>query len=115
MHASGSPIQIQPQRSFRIARDFRRAIEAARTNDRQLTAQVKTALLAAGDITAKQILIEAIDGVVSLSGTVDSEAMRDATLATVRMEPGVRSVDDQLVLRSELNDALARRRRKRRI
>lgn len=90
-------------------------MQVAPTSDRQLIAMVKAALLAAGDITARQILIEATDGVVFLSGTVDSDAMRHATLAVARIESGVRNVVDQLVLRSELQDALARRKRKRRI
>lgn len=113
MHASVSPLQTE--RSVGIAHDYRCAIQVAPPNDRQLAAQVKAALIAAGDITARQILIEATDGVVFLSGTVDSDAMRHTTLAVARLESGVHNVVDQLVLRSELREALARGKRKRRI
>ena len=67
--------------------------------DRQLTARVKAALIAGGEITAKQILIETANSIVSLSGPVDSETMKRATLATARSVHGVVSVLDQLFLR----------------
>jgi hypothetical protein len=114
MHVSIAPLRTEWP--FAITQDYGRVPQQPDAPiDRQLTAKVKAALLAAGDITAREILIEATNGIVSLGGTVDSEAMRQATLTTVRMEPGVRDVVDQLVLRSALRDALARRKRKRRI
>lgn len=89
----------QMEQSSAIAGDNSRAAKCEPRQDMQLTARVKAALIAAGDVTAKQILIETANGVVSLSGSVDSEAMKQATLDVARLVCGAQNVLDQLVLR----------------
>lgn len=110
MHASAPPLQTE--QSFAIAADKNRAHQIDPLRDRQLAARVKAALIDAADVTAKQILIEAANGIVSLSGSVDSETMKQATLAAARMVCGPRNVIDRLVLRDASRDALTRRRKR---
>jgi hyperosmotically inducible periplasmic protein len=95
MHASVQRSEIEPPPAFA---EVSRATQD-KLQDRQLTARVKAALIAAGEVTAKQILIETSNGIVSLSGPVDSETMKRATVATARSVHGVVSVLDQLFLR----------------
>src|SRR5688500_8705160 len=95
MHASVQPLEIEPPPAIAAAS----RATPGELQDRQLTARVKAALLAAGEITAKQILVETANSIVSLSGPVDSETMKRATLATARSVHGVVSVLDQLFLR----------------
>jgi osmotically-inducible protein OsmY len=95
MNASVQPLEIESPPTFAGgSRPTRGELQ-----DRQLTARVKAALIAAGEVTAKQILIETSNSIVSLSGPVDSEIMKRATLATARSVHGVVSVLDQLFLR----------------
>lgn len=102
MQVSVPLVQMEP--SPAIAADNSYAAQYEQSQDVRLTARVKAALIAAGSVTAKQILIETAHGVVTLSGPVDSEAMKQATLSTARWICGAHNVLDQLVLR----DALAR-------
>lgn len=111
MHVSEP--SLQTERSFAIAGNNSCTLQADPLRDKRLAARVKEALLDARDVTAKEILIEAADGVVCLSGSVDSEAMKQATLAAARMVCGPRNVVDQLVLREALRNALTRRKKRR--
>ena len=84
------------------ATDFARKPSTLRSDpimDAKLTSRVKEAVIAAGSITAKNILIETANGIVTLSGPVDSEVMRKATLTAARSVCGVPSVIDRLFLR----------------
>src|SRR5687768_5557163 len=88
MHASVLPLEFELPPAIAAAS----RATPGELQDRQLTARVKAALIAAGEITAKQILIETANSIVSLSGPVDSETMKRATLATARSVHGVVSV-----------------------
>ncbi|MFC3606273.1 BON domain-containing protein [Stutzerimonas tarimensis] len=61
-------------------------------SDTWITTKVKTALLTEGSTPGMDITVETVDGVVSLSGTVASEAEKEAAIAEARSVDGVRDV-----------------------
>jgi len=67
--------------------------------DAGTTARVKGALIANKATKATQISVNTQDGVVQLSGFVDSEAARQAAVATARNIGGVKEVHDRLLIR----------------
>jgi hyperosmotically inducible protein len=67
--------------------------------DAETTARVKTALIANRATKATQINVETLEGVVQLSGFVDSEIARQAAVSTARSIGGVREVQDRLLIR----------------
>jgi hyperosmotically inducible periplasmic protein len=67
--------------------------------DAGTTARVKGALIANKATKATQINVETLDGVVQLSGFVDSEAARQAAVVTARNIGGVKEVQDRLLIR----------------
>lgn len=72
------------------------AAEAA--TDTATTAKVKAALLATDSISSTKISVETLDGRVKLKGNLPDRAMIDRVLSTVKNVPGVRDVDNQLVI-----------------
>ena len=68
--------------------------------DDLLTAKVKTALLAAPDIKGLHIEVDTHGGVVTLSGIVDKAADMDRAARIARDTSGVKSVDNQLVVKA---------------
>lgn len=75
------------------------ATAPAKLDDAGTTARVKTALVANKATKATQINVETLDGVVQLSGFVDSEAARQAAVTTARNIGGVYEVQDRLLIR----------------
>lgn len=71
----------------------------SRASDAALTARVKAALIDDEETQARQIQVEARNGVVQLSGFVDSVMEQEAALKTARLVPGVREVRNDLDLR----------------
>lgn len=65
-----------------------------------LTAEVKTALLAAADVKALQIDVDSKDGVVTLNGTQDTSAAIDRAVAVAKGTDGVALVDNQLTVQA---------------
>jgi hyperosmotically inducible periplasmic protein len=70
-----------------------------RASDAALTARVKAALIDDEETKARQIQVETRNGVVQLSGFVDSVMEQEAALKTARLVPGVREVRNDLDLR----------------
>ena len=68
-------------------------------SDAALTAAVEGAIAAQSGVNVFHIGSTAHDGVVTLKGTVPSEAVRSTVLTTVRGVRGVTSIVDQLVVR----------------
>lgn len=66
-------------------------------NDQVLETRVKTALIDADEVKARNIEVEVRNGVVSLSGTVDSKSEASAAVSVARSVDGVKSVDSKLV------------------
>lgn len=68
-------------------------------DDAEITAKVKAAVLAEPGLKSLQISVDTIKGVVTLSGSVDSQLNSDMTKALAAAVSGVVKVDNQLVLK----------------
>jgi hyperosmotically inducible periplasmic protein len=68
-------------------------------DDAGTTARVKSALISNKATKATQISVQTVDGVVQLSGFVDSEMARQAAVSTARNIGGVTEVRDRLLIR----------------
>jgi hyperosmotically inducible protein len=69
--------------------------------DTALTERVKTALASDNALAGRDIEVETRDGVVQLSGFVDSEDQRTAALMRARAVKGVQEVRNDLSLRDD--------------
>lgn len=77
-------------------------------SDAEITARVKTALVRDDTTKARQINVETENGVVQLSGFVDSEQMKSAATATTRSVPGVQEVRNELIVREGADRSVGR-------
>ncbi|HKE94144.1 MAG TPA: BON domain-containing protein [Povalibacter sp.] len=68
-------------------------------SDASLTASVKSALISNDATKARQINVETKDGVVQLSGFVDSSAAKSAAETTAMSVEGVKQVQNRLLIR----------------
>ena len=67
--------------------------------DAGITAKIKAEILAESTLKVFQIDVTTIDGVVTLSGTVDSPLSRERASEVARNNPGVKSVENNLVVK----------------
>lgn len=74
--------------------------QAEVVDDATLTTRVKTALLGDPATQALAINVDSRDGVVQLSGFVDSQAQTAKAAEVAQAVPGVRSVDNKLDMRT---------------
>ena len=65
-------------------------------NDAQLTSNIQTKLAADSGLTGKQLGVKAEGGTVTLTGTVDNDAEREAAARYAAAEPGVKQVINNL-------------------
>lgn len=86
---TGSPIVLSEQED--TGRD--------RPSDAELSARVRAALVDDEATKARQISVSIRNGVVQLSGFVDSEEMKEAALTTARSVRGVSEVRNGLIVR----------------
>lgn len=68
-------------------------------DDSEITAKVKAAILAEPDLKTLQISVETVNGVVTLSGSVDSMSMSDRAKGLASAVAGVKDVDNRLALK----------------
>lgn len=78
--------------------------EAPRTpgeavGDAAITAKVKTVMLADPDVKGLQVNVDTVNGVVTLTGTVASQAEADKAAAIAARAEGVKSVNNNLTKR----------------
>jgi osmotically-inducible protein OsmY len=79
----------------------RAATKAANAlDDATITAKVKTAVLAEPGLKSLQIGVDTVNGVVTLNGTVDTQEMKDRVTNIAHGVDGVRSVIDNLAVKS---------------
>jgi hypothetical protein len=85
-----------------MANDAKSAADKAGNviEDGAITAKVKTALLADPDVKGLMIDVDTKNGVVTLKGTADKPANRDRAVAIAKDTGGVKSVQDQLVVKA---------------
>jgi hyperosmotically inducible protein len=72
----------------------------ANASDATLTARVKAVLIDNAATKASRIQVDTKDGIVQLSGFVDSQMAQEAALKAARSVPGVREVHNGLDLRA---------------
>ena len=68
-------------------------------DDAAITAKVKTALIGEPDLEALKIDVDTADGVVTLTGTVDSRTKVTRAVQVAQAVQGVRSVDNRLTVK----------------
>lgn len=66
---------------------------AQAVDDTWITTKVKADLLASSNVPGTEIKVETVNGVVTLSGTVSTQAEKDKALKTARGIKGVKSVE----------------------
>ena len=64
-------------------------------NDTWITTKVKADLMATSDVPGTEIDVDTTNGVVKLSGTVDSKAKHDKAVTVAKGIKGVKSVDSR--------------------
>ena len=79
----------------------RAATKAANAvDDASITAKVKTAVLAEPGLKSLQIGVDTVNGVVTLSGAVDTPELKDRATNIAQGVDGVRSVIDNLAIKT---------------
>jgi len=68
-------------------------------NDAEITTKVKAAIFAEPGLKTLQISVDTVKGVVTLSGSVDSQASSDMAKALAGAVAGVKEVENRLVLK----------------
>jgi hyperosmotically inducible protein len=68
--------------------------------DTEITSRVRQALSARADLKSQQIFVDTADGVVTLSGAVDSTALRDQAKQIARRVTGVKHVIDLIAVKA---------------
>ncbi|MGH9502352.1 MAG: BON domain-containing protein [Terriglobales bacterium] len=65
-------------------------------NDAQLTSDIQSRLASDSGLQGKQLGVKAENGTVTLSGTVDNDAQRDAAARYASSEPGIKQIINNL-------------------
>jgi hyperosmotically inducible protein len=74
-------------------------LACAQTSDAGITGLVKTKLAADGKVSASEITVETTNGVVTLTGNVDSQEAKDQALKLAKETSGVQDVKDMISVR----------------
>src|SRR5689334_14799577 len=69
-------------------------------NDAQVTSDIQSKLASDSGLQKKQLTVQSDKGVVTLSGTVDNDAQREAAAKYAASEPGVKTVVNNLQVAS---------------
>jgi hyperosmotically inducible periplasmic protein len=67
-------------------------------DDTEITAKIKAAFLAESGLKTLQISVKTVQGVVTLSGSVDSQSHSDLATAMANAVSGVKKVNNHLVI-----------------
>ncbi len=76
-------------------------------NDAELTSNIQTKLASDSGLTGKQLGVKAEGGTVTLTGTVDNDAEREAAARYAAAEPGVKQVINNLQVAPSMDTAQA--------
>ena len=82
------------------ATDRATAKAAVAVDDAAITTKVKSAVFAEPGLKTLQIDVDTKDGVVTLSGTVDTPVMKERAMQIAEHVEGVRSVVDNLAIKA---------------
>jgi hyperosmotically inducible protein len=83
------------------------AVGCAQATDATITGAIKTKLAADGRVRASEINVDTTNGVVTLTGNVDSQEAKEAALRLARDTSGVGGVKDMISVRSGTANAEA--------
>jgi hyperosmotically inducible protein len=72
-------------------------------DDATITTKVKEAFVADKTVSANQVSVETMQGVVQLSGFVDSSASEQRAVSLANNVKGVKSVNDDIIVRGSRN------------
>ncbi len=78
--------------------------EPAEHSDAWIALKIRTQLLVRANVSATATKVDVINGAVTLTGTVDNAAQKDLTEAYVKDIEGVKSVSNDLVIKSPASD-----------
>jgi hypothetical protein len=86
----------------RAATDMSREADKAgdKMSDAAITAKVKTAIIAEPGLKAMQIDVDTVNGVVTLTGTVDAPQLIDQARQVAQSVEGVKSVNNRLTVKA---------------
>jgi hyperosmotically inducible periplasmic protein len=76
------------------------SVSCTQTTDAGITGLIKTKLAADDVVKASEINVDTANGVVTLTGNVDSQDARDRAVQLARETSGVRDVKDMIAVRS---------------
>jgi hyperosmotically inducible protein len=76
------------------------AVSCMQTTDAGITGLIKTKLAADGRVSASEINVDTTNGVVTLTGNVDSQDARDEAIKLAKGTSGVREVKDMISVRT---------------
>jgi hyperosmotically inducible protein len=102
---AGQQIDLTADKAGQVATDIKesagRTAESAGEymDDAAITAKVKWAILSDPDLKVLQISVATTDGVVSLTGSVDSQQSIDRASEVARNTPNVKSVENNLTVK----------------
>jgi hyperosmotically inducible periplasmic protein len=72
--------------------------------DTEMTAKIKAAIFAEPGLRTLQISVDTIKGVVTLTGSVNSQSNRDMAQALASAVAGVKRVENRLLIKSKIAD-----------
>jgi len=91
--AMGTAMADDPKGQDRADRGITERESAQPVDDTWITTKVKADLLTTKDVSGLQLNVETVNGVVSLTGDVDSQAEADRAIEVARGIDGVARVD----------------------
>lgn len=87
--------ETEPEEQNRAQADKSKGESEQPASDTWITTKVKADLLATEDVSGLDIKVDTVNGVVTLSGRVDSQAQIDKAVAITRAIKGVNKVDSK--------------------
>lgn len=87
--------ETEPEEQNRTQADKNKGGSEQPASDTWITTKVKADLLATEDVSGLDIKVETVNGVVTLSGRVDSQAQIDKAVSVTRAIKGVGKVDSK--------------------
>ena len=100
-----SPDALADDEIWRDAKNDSKTPAASAAKDAWITTDAKVRLIANSDTPARDINVDTLGGVVTLFGTVPTEAARRAAEAEVRKVDGVKSVENDLQVVAQVSAA----------
>src|SRR5262249_61988262 len=83
------------------------AVGCAKTpNDAQISNDIQTKWNADSGLAGKQLAIQSAAGTVTITGTVDNDAQREAAARYASAEPGVKQVVNNLTVQPAAGDSM---------